>query len=123
MHIHFWNTTSGARTNSIFTGSQVTSLIWSRHHKELLSTHGLPNNHLTIWAYPTLNKIIDIPAHDSRILHSALSPDGAVVATAAADENLKFWRVFDNDGKELSSGRSNGRYHQLQLQRSKSSLR
>lgn len=46
-----------------------------------------------------MDKIIDIPGHESRILHSALSPDGQVIATAAADENLKFWRVFDHDGK------------------------
>ena len=31
--IHFWNTTSGARVNSIDTGSQVTSLRWSLGYK------------------------------------------------------------------------------------------
>ncbi|OAC98517.1 hypothetical protein MUCCIDRAFT_129777, partial [Mucor lusitanicus CBS 277.49] len=95
--IHFWNSSTGARLKSVNAGSQVTSLHWSHHHKEIVSTHGLPHNQLTVWAYPTLNKIIDIPAHESRILHSALSPDGQVLATAAADENLKFWRIFEHD--------------------------
>lgn len=38
----------------------------------------------------------DIPqAHEGRILHSALSPDGTCVVTGGADESLKFWRVFE----------------------------
>ncbi|CDS08414.1 hypothetical protein LRAMOSA09776 [Lichtheimia ramosa] len=103
-HIHFWNASSGARVRSVYTGSQVTSLIWSKHYKEIVSSHGFPDNQLIVWGYPKLNKITEIPGHDSRILHSVLSPDGQVVATAAADENLKFWRLFEHDGKELTSG-------------------
>ncbi|CAK3753428.1 WD repeat-containing slp1 [Lecanosticta acicola] len=93
--IHFWNTTSGARVNSIDTGSQVTSLRWSLGYKELVSSSGFPDNSLSIWSYPTLVKNIEIPAHESRVLHSALSPDGQMLATAAADESLKFWKVFE----------------------------
>ncbi|KAI8342074.1 WD40-repeat-containing domain protein [Chlamydoabsidia padenii] len=96
--IHFWNTKTTARINSVQTSAQVTSLHWSRHYKEIVSTHGFPNNQLCVWSYPSLQKIADIPGHDSRILHSALAPDGQVLATTAADENLKFWRIFDNDG-------------------------
>ncbi|KAK5134693.1 hypothetical protein LTR08_006208 [Meristemomyces frigidus] len=94
-NIHFWNTTSGARVNSIDTGSQVTSLRWSTSYKELVSSSGFPDNSLSIWSYPTLVKNIEIPAHESRVLHSALSPDGQMLATAAADESLKFWKVFE----------------------------
>lgn len=93
--IHFWNTTSGARTNSIDTGSQVTSLKWSTSYKEIVSSSGFPDNSLSIWSYPTLVKNVEIPAHDSRVLHSCLSPDGQMLATAAADESLKFWKVFE----------------------------
>ncbi|WPH05012.1 WD repeat-containing protein slp1-like protein [Acrodontium crateriforme] len=93
--IHFWNTTSGARVNSIDTGSQVTSIRWSSAYKELVSSSGFPDNSLSIWSYPTLVKNIEIPAHESRVLHSALSPDGQMLATAAADESLKFWKVFE----------------------------
>lgn len=93
--IHFWNTMSGARVNSIDTGSQVTSLRWSMGYKELVSSSGFPDNSLSIWSYPTLVKNIEIPAHESRVLHSSLSPDGQMLATAAADESLKFWKVFE----------------------------
>jgi cell division cycle protein 20 (cofactor of APC complex) len=99
--IHFWNTTSGARVNSIDTGSQVTSLRWSSGYKEIVSSSGFPDNSLSIWSYPTLVKNVEIPAHESRVLHSALSPDGQMLATAAADESLKFWKVFE---KKAGSG-------------------
>ena len=94
-HIHFWNSTSGARVNSIDTGSQVTSLRWSPHYREIVSSSGFPDNSLNIWSYPTLVRNIEIPAHESRVLHSSLSPDGQMLATAAADESLKFWKIFE----------------------------
>ncbi|OAQ83341.1 WD-repeat containing protein slp1 [Purpureocillium lilacinum] len=94
-HIHFWNSTSGARVNSIDTGSQVTSLRWSPHYREIVSSSGFPDNSLSIWSYPTLVRNVEIPAHESRVLHSSLSPDGQMLATAAADESLKFWKVFE----------------------------
>ena len=34
-------------------------------------------------------------AHDARVLYSSLAPDGELVVTAAADENLKFWKIWD----------------------------
>ncbi|KAI6783289.1 WD repeat-containing protein slp1 [Emericellopsis cladophorae] len=94
-HIHFWNSTSGARVNSIDTGSQVTSLRWSQNYREIVSSSGFPDNSLSIWSYPTLVRNVEIPAHESRVLHSCLSPDGQMLATAAADESLKFWKVFE----------------------------
>lgn len=94
-HIHFWNTTTGARVNSIDTGSQVTSLRWSTAYKELASSSGFPDNSISLWSYPSLVKNVEIPAHESRVLHSCLSPDGQMLATAAADESLKFWRLFE----------------------------
>ncbi|KAK7430090.1 WD repeat-containing protein slp1 [Neonectria magnoliae] len=94
-HIHFWNSTSGARVNSIDTGSQVTSLRWSPHQREIVSSSGFPDNSLSIWSYPTLVRNVEIPAHESRVLHSCLSPDGQMLATAAADESLKFWKIFE----------------------------
>lgn len=105
-HIHFWNSTSGARVNSIDTGSQVTSLRWSPHYREIVSSSGFPDNSLSIWSYPTLVRNVEIPAHESRVLHSCLSPDGQMLATAAADESLKFWKIFEK--KPGSSSSSSG---------------
>lgn len=104
-HIHFWNATTAGKLNSINTGSQVTSLLWSIEYKEFISSHGFPSNHLSIWSYPTLNKIADLPGHDSRILNTSLSPDGETVVSSSSDENLKFWKVFESrkDKKKKST--------------------
>ncbi|OKL55965.1 hypothetical protein UA08_08633 [Talaromyces atroroseus] len=108
-HIHFWNTTTGARTNSIDTGSQVTSLQWSNHYREIVSSSGFPDNSLSIWSYPTLVRNVEIPAHETRVLHSCLSPDGQMLATAAADESLKFWKVFERKpGTSAAAAREGG---------------
>lgn len=111
-HIHFWNTTTGARLNSLNTGSQVTSIIWSKEYKEFASCHGYPDNNISVWTYPTLGKVIDIPAHETRVLHATLSPDGQMVATGASDENLKFFRLFEKQstkGKPLGIGLGKGK--------------
>ncbi|KAI7906760.1 WD40-repeat-containing domain protein [Cokeromyces recurvatus] len=116
--ICFWDTTHGNRLKTIQTDSQVTSLNWSQHHREIVSTHGGSRNQINVWGYPSLEKIADIPAHSTRILHAALSPDGQTLATAAADENLKFWRIFDAEGlSRLTSG------HQSRAEKRESLLR
>ncbi|KAH0542967.1 hypothetical protein FGG08_002655 [Glutinoglossum americanum] len=107
-HIHFWNTTTGARTNSIDTGSQVTSLRWSTNYREIVSSSGFPDNSLSIWSYPTLVRNVEIPAHETRVLHSSLSPDGQMLATAAADESLKFWKLFEKKPGTSSAVREGG---------------
>ncbi|KAL1986463.1 hypothetical protein VTN96DRAFT_6383 [Rasamsonia emersonii] len=118
-HIHFWNTTTGARTNSIDTGSQVTSLKWSNHYREIVSTSGFPDNSLSIWSYPTLVRNVEIPAHETRVLHSCLSPDGQMLATAAADESLKFWKIFERKpGTSASASREGGVGSKAQMAKS-----
>ena len=91
----FWNTATGTLTNSVDTGSQVCSLKWSKEHRELLSSHGYADNQLVLWKYPTKSNIARINTHSSRVLHLALSPDGQTVASAAGDETIKFWNIFE----------------------------
>jgi cell division cycle protein 20 (cofactor of APC complex) len=43
-------------------------------------------------------------AHDTRVLYSALSPAGDVIATAAGDENLKFWRLWEVETVRKTKG-------------------
>ncbi|KAL4186563.1 hypothetical protein AMTRI_Chr09g14710 [Amborella trichopoda] len=110
--IKFWNTQRGMLLNSIDTGSQVCSLQWNHHEQEILSSHGFSENQLILWKYPSMRKITEIMGHTSRVLHMAQSPDGFTVATAAADETLRFWQVFGpavstttpRKGKEKETG-------------------
>nr|XP_023874828.1 cell division cycle 20.2, cofactor of APC complex-like [Quercus suber] len=92
--IKFWNTHTGACLNSVDTGSQVCALLWNKNERELLSSHGFSQNQLTLWKYPSMVKMAELTGHTSRVLFMAQSPDGCTVATAAADETLKFWNVF-----------------------------
>ncbi|XXG59882.1 hypothetical protein AAC387_Pa04g1889 [Persea americana] len=92
--IKFWNTHTGACLNSVDTGSQVCSLLWSKNERELLSSHGFTKNQLTLWKYPSMVKITELTGHTSRVLFMAQSPDGCTVASAGADEALRFWKVF-----------------------------
>ncbi|KAI3430400.1 hypothetical protein D9Q98_004995 [Chlorella vulgaris] len=92
--IKFHNTHTGALLNSIDTGSQVCSLQWNRHEREILSSHGFSQNQLCLWKYPSMAKVAELTGHTSRVLHLAQSPDGTTVVSAAADETLRFWRCF-----------------------------
>uniref|UniRef100_M4F0G1 Uncharacterized protein n=1 Tax=Brassica campestris TaxID=3711 RepID=M4F0G1_BRACM len=92
--IKFWNTHTGACLNSVDTGSQVCSLLWSKNERELLSSHGFVQNQLTLWKYPSMVKMAELTGHTSRVLYMAQSPDGCTVASAAGDETLRFWNVF-----------------------------
>ena len=92
--LRFWDTKTGKCVNHIETDSQVCSVKWSRHHRELVSSHGYSNYQLTVWNYPSLTRMVDLTGHKSRVLHMATSPDGEVIASAAGDETVQFWNVF-----------------------------
>lgn len=92
----------------IDTGSQVCSLVWSPHEKEILSGHGYSQNQLTLWKYPTMARMADLNGHTERVLHMAVSPDGDTVVSAAADETLRFWRVF-GDGQKAEVAKLGGK--------------
>lgn len=99
--LKFWNTSTGVLSRSCETNSQVSAICWSKTYRELISAHGYSSNSLCLWKYPSLSLMKEIPAaHDSRILHMAISPNGERVATVAADENLKIWKVFGQPPSE-----------------------
>ncbi|KAI9471990.1 MAG: WD40-repeat-containing domain protein [Benjaminiella poitrasii] len=118
--ICFWNATTGSCVKTIKTGAQVTSLNWSQHHHEIASTHGGPKHQIAVWDYPTSEKVVEIPAHSSRILHAVLSPDGQTLATAAADENLKFWRLFESEGRSRLGSQRQSQKQEFLLRKQKS---
>jgi cell division cycle protein 20 (cofactor of APC complex) len=69
--IKFWNTHTGACLNSVDTGSQVCALLWNKNDRELLSSHGFTQNQLTLWKYPSMDKMAELTGHTSRVLFMA----------------------------------------------------
>jgi len=104
--IKLWNSNSGAMLKSIDTGSQVCSILWSKHQRELCSSHGFSENQLILWKYGSrsnLTKVKELTGHTHRILSLACSPDGSTVVSAAADESLRFWNIFGSAPSRRSS--------------------
>jgi len=110
--------------------------------RELLSAHGFssapnaPSNGLAIWKYPSLTRVATVGvagaggasssgaaanaaatngagSHGARVLHMATSPDGRTVATAAADETLRFWKVFGSGDDEAGSVSSSAAFSSI----------
>ncbi|URE48142.1 WD domain, G-beta repeat [Musa troglodytarum] len=76
-------------------GSEVCALLWDKNKSELLTSHGFPKNQLTLWNYPSMTRAAELFGHSSRVHFLAGSPLGGVVASAAADETLNFWNIFE----------------------------
>ncbi|XP_031257894.1 cell division cycle 20.6, cofactor of APC complex-like [Pistacia vera] len=97
--IKFWDTQKGERLDSVDTGSEVCELIWSKHEREVLSSHGSKSNHMTLWKYPFMLKLTELRAHSSRVLYMSQSPDGYSVASAAPHDSVSIWKnLFGTPG-------------------------
>lgn len=51
-------------------------------------------------------KCAELLGHSDRVLGLALSPDGAVVASIAADETIQLWKCFETDAKQRKDSQS-----------------
>ena len=69
-------------------------MAFSSHSNVFVTTHGFSGNQIMIWNCSNNERISVLEGHSSRVLHLSVSPDGESIATAAADETLKFWKVF-----------------------------
>jgi len=103
--IRVWNTSTGACLRSVDTGSQVCALQWMEANKELVSSHGFSDNQLCIWKVPssassTLTKMHELRGHTARVLHLTQSPVTGMLASASADETLRFWDLGDSSSKK-----------------------
>lgn len=89
--IKFWNTHTGACLNSVDTGSQVCSLLWSKTERELLSSHGFTQNQLTLWKYPSMVKIAELNGHTSRVLFMAQVTNSSQICSTDLFSQFDGW--------------------------------
>ncbi|KIK98452.1 hypothetical protein PAXRUDRAFT_823874 [Paxillus rubicundulus Ve08.2h10] len=114
----------------IKTFTNATSIHWSPHCKELLSTHGSSwtmsqslnsyppttrespttpfTNSMTVHSYPSCEKIVSVIGHSAPIAHSCIGPDGcSIFAVSPAEETIKMFKVWsapDDQGKSDGKG-------------------
>lgn len=93
--LKFWNVDNGRCIKSIETCSQISSVIWAKHGKELITSHGYTKNQLIVWDYSSLTKIAELIGHKSRVLNMTQSPDGSRICSGDANEILLFWNIFE----------------------------
>ena len=109
-HIRLFNSQTGALLHQVDTESQVSGLMWSKSEKELVSSHGFSQNQLSVWRYSNgLSKIADLTGHTGRILHLSMSPDASTVCSAATDETIRFWKIWDAPAKRVEVAKTNPR--------------
>ncbi|KAJ1972509.1 substrate-specific activator of APC-dependent proteolysis, partial [Dimargaris xerosporica] len=92
--IRVWNARNGRLVKTLATDSQVCNLVWSPSASEFVSTHGYSRHHIAVWQYPHCQRLTMLTGHRARVLNCAQSPSGEDLVTAAADETLRFWRIF-----------------------------
>mmetsp|Transcript_230 Transcript_230/g.483 ORF Transcript_230/g.483 Transcript_230/m.483 type:complete len:448 (+) Transcript_230:114-1457(+) len=95
--ICLWNTSNGTCLSEVDTKSQVCAIQWSIHDNEFVSAHGFSKNELILWrcyGAGRVEKVSEFTGHQARVLHMAQSPDGTTLVSAAADETLRFWKMF-----------------------------
>ncbi len=68
--IRFWNTSTGACLNVVDTHSQVCSILWSKHSKELVSSHGFSQNQVGTKKKRKINHLIFLTRKQSFVFGS-----------------------------------------------------
>lgn len=97
--IRFWDIHSGKAVGTTRVESQVCSLAYLKRYKEIVTSHGFQENDLKIWQANEMKLVSSFGSHDSRVLHTAISPDECSMVSLGADDSLKFWKLADPAAK------------------------
>lgn len=104
--IRMWNAQTGSCINKADVSGPTTAIVWSKSGEELATSHGYPNNQISVWSYPKLTKLGDIMGHTKRILSMALSSNGSTLISASSDETIRFWEIWDCYAQSLTKNKN-----------------
>jgi len=93
--LRLWDARDGSCLQTIPVTSQICSILFLSRFKELVTSHGFNDNNLVLWRMAGMKPVATFGLHESRVLHTALSPDQCTVVSLGADNSLKFWKVAD----------------------------
>lgn len=92
--LRFWSVDTGECVKKIATHSQISGVRWHPNGVELASSHGSPDNQVTLWRYPSLSCVTNLFGHSRRILSMCISAGGETLITVGSDEAIRFWACF-----------------------------
>lgn len=98
--IKIWNVNKQEMMSCTNVNSQVCSLLYVEKYKEIISSHGYSENSINLWKASSMQQINTFGKHDARVLHMASNSDCSLIASVTADENLKFWTVYNKNKVE-----------------------
>ncbi|ODQ66629.1 WD40 repeat-like protein [Nadsonia fulvescens var. elongata DSM 6958] len=104
--IRFWHTNSGTLLESLEVQGQVTSLVWSRHYRQIAATFGFSNptqpKLVSVYSFPKCIPLVQVPATANlRVLSAVLSPDGVCICVASNDETIRFYELWATKDKKV----------------------
>lgn len=86
---------------SVSVNSQICTINYLSKYKEIVTGHGFQENDLKLWKSSDMKLISSFGSHDSRVLHTAVSPDECTIVSLGADESLKFWKIAEAPEKQI----------------------
>lgn len=99
--LKLWNISTMSLLNSLDTGSQVCNVCYSKISHEFVSTQGYSDNYILVWDSDRISVKATLKGHKDRVIYMALSPDSKNIVTAAGDNTIRFWKVFQSENDDL----------------------
>ena len=96
-----WNSENGDLLCIYPMNSHIYSINWNVYNNEIVTTHGLPKNQISIWKFPQMIEVGNITEHSRRALYSCISGDKTTLVTGSAEERLFVWKIFNDLANEV----------------------
>ncbi|SCV00032.1 LAMI_0G02432g1_1 [Lachancea mirantina] len=113
--MRFWHTQSGTLLQEIKAPGQITSLIWSVTHAQIVATFGFGDIEkpalITVYTYPSLEPVMEVRSATAlRVLSAVSSPDFSSICVATNDETIRFYKLWGSAKSRIQEAHRKGIY-------------